>query len=83
MPDLTGESHAEGACHAFAPRVDVDELDLAPGYASGQPGDQATNRAAADDRDPIPDLGPGIPQAVDGRLDIRGQHGAMRRYGLG
>src|SRR5262245_26618155 len=64
--------------HAF--RVDVDDLDLAPADAGGQPRDQTPDRAGADDSNAIADVRASIPQPVDGGFEVRREHGALGRH---
>ena len=78
-----GETHADRARDRCPVRVDVDQLDVAARNAPCEPRDQAADGSGADDGDAIADLGPRIPQPVDGRLEVGGQHGAARRHRVG
>jgi len=60
--------------------VQVDQLDLAAGDASRQPGEQAAEGAGTDDGDPLPETGAGVPEPVERGLQVRGEHRAPRRH---
>ena len=50
-----------------------------PGMLTDQPGDAASDHAGADDRDPVADQRPGVPQGVDRGLHRAGEDGPLRR----
>ena len=56
-------------------RVDVDELDVAAA-ARGEPRDEAADGARADHRDAVAEPRRRVPDSVDRRLEVRGEHRA-------
>ena len=52
-------------------------------HATDQPGDAAPDDAGADDRDPVADQRPGIPQGGDRGLHRAGEDGTLRRDVVG
>ena len=54
-----------------------------PGDARGQPCRQTPDGPAADDGDTIADVRAAVPDAVDRRLEVGGQHRPLRRNRVG
>ncbi len=68
---------------AAARRAHVDQLHLAARNASREPGHQAPDGAAADDRDAAARDERRVPHGVDRGLEVGGQDRASRRHALG
>ena len=63
-------------------RLHVDESDLRARDASGEPRDETTDHASANDHNAVAEAGGGIPQAVDRGLEVRRQHRPFGRNPL-
>ena len=79
----SGEADAQRAGDRRAARIRVDELDLAAGHAPGEPGDEAAERAGADDGDAIAEPQVRVPEAVDRGFEVGREDRARRgdRFG--
>jgi len=78
-----GESHTQRGGHRRAPGIDVHQFNLASDDSRCEPGGQASDGAGADHRDTIANVRSCIPDAVEGRFEIRGQHRAGGRNAVG
>src|SRR5262245_32458239 len=74
-----GELHPKRRGRRLAAWIDVDQLHRASCDPANQPRDEAADRPSADDSDAITNLRPRIPDAIDGRFEIRGEYRALRR----
>jgi hypothetical protein len=77
-----GESHPKGRGELGSARVHVDQLHPAARNAAREPGDETAQGPGAHHGDPVADLGPCVPEPVDGRLQVGGQDRTARRDGL-
>ncbi len=76
------EAGPQRGCDFGAAGIDVDQRNLRAGQLGAQPGAQRTHHPRADDGDPVGRSGRCVPDRVERRLHVGGEHAARRRHVL-
>ena len=71
------------ARHLLACRIDIDQRDLGARHLPAQVGDQHPDDTAADDGNPVSRARHGVPDRIERRFHICGEHGPRWRHIVG